>query len=209
MDGEENNQTSRKSLSLIESVRYGPKVNNDGLQSESVLENHNVSHDTSVFTTSVLSSEFQRDKKTQCDTFEDDEIRAIKNSVTVKPKSISIKSFESDDNSDSICISDGFDIEKQLALETKRSNPNSRTISKMKNIAFALVGCGLLIMAVVISINIYYRFNSIIGTEEVIISSFFSTITPKITTNLHFQGIHLYVYKQYLFITKVQVRPRE
>ena len=195
MDGEENNQTSRKSLSLIESESNGPKVYSDDLQSVAVLESHNSSHDISVFTTSVLSSEFKRDKKTQCDTFEDDEIPAFNNSVTVKPKSISIKSFESDDNSDSICTSDGFDVDKQLALETKRSNPNSRTISKMKNIAFALVGCGLLIMAVVISINVHFRFNSVTGTKEVMITSFSSTIKPKMSTHRHFQGNHLYAYK--------------
>ena len=195
MDVEENSQTSRKSLCLVDSISNDMNEYKDGVQNVAVLEDCNFAKDTSSFTTPVLSSEFQRNKKTQYDTFEDDESPAIKSNVKVRPKLKSLKSFESDHTVDTNFTSDEFNVEKQLALETKRSNSNSRTISKMKNIAFILVGCALVILAVVISINIYFRFKSVNETEDVMTISFSSTIQPKTTSHLHSQGNYLYAYK--------------
>ena len=188
MDVEENSLTSGKSLILVDSINKGLKENSHNVQNVAVLEDYNFSEDTSSFTTSVLSSEFQRDKKNQCDTFKDDEPPTFKSNVKVRPTLNSFKSFESDDTVDTNFTSEVFNVEKQLALETNRTNSNSRTISKMKNIAFVLVGCALFILAVVISINIYFRFKSVNETEDGMTITFSSTIQPKITTHLHFQG---------------------
>ena len=195
MDVEENSQTSRKSLSLVNSISNDVKEYSDSQQNVAVLEDYNFTKDTSSFTTSVLFSQFQRDKKTQCDTSEVDEPPAIKSNIKLRPKLNSLKSFESDDTVDTNSTSGGFNVEKQLALETKRSNPNSRTISKMKNIAFVLAGCALVILAVVISINIYLKFKSVDEIKDVMIISFSSTIKPKITSHLHIQGNYPYAYK--------------
>ena len=181
MDVEENCQTSRKSLSVVNSISNGMKEHKDEMLNVAVLVDYNFSKDTSSFTTPVLSSEFQRDKKAQCDTLQDDESPVIKSNVKVRPKLNSLKSFESGDTVDTNFESDEFNVEKQLALETKRSNPNSHTISKMKNIAFILVGCAFVILAAVISINIYFRFKSVNETGDAMTISFSSTIQPKTT----------------------------
>ena len=180
---EERNNKLRSSVSFIDSISTGLRTfTRKRHHSIPALEHENIPRNVSAFPNSVISTELTEQNNADYDIIVDD---APKTTRKKKTKLQTVMSFDLDDTQvDSSFSTEAIDIEERGTLQTSESYQKSYTLSTLRNVAFVLVGCALVVVAVVIAMNIYYRFET--KEVEVLTTEVSLTTTTSYYTSTQF-----------------------
>ena len=177
------NNNLRSSVSFIDSISTGLRTfTRKRHHSIPALEHENIPRNVSAFPNSVISTELTEQNNADYDIIVDD---APKTTKKKKTKLQTVMSFDLDDTQvDSSFSTEAIDIEERGTLQTSESYQKSYTLSTLRNVAFVLVGCALVVVAVVIAMNIYYRFET--KEVEVLTTEVSLTTTTSYYTSTQF-----------------------
>ena len=180
---EERNNKLRSSVSFIDSISTGLRTfTRKRHHSIPALEHENIPRNVSAFPNSVISTELTEQNNADYDIIVDD---APKTTKKKKTKLQTVMSFDLDDTQvDSSFSTEAYDMEERGTLQTSESYQKSYTLSTLRNVAFVLVGCALVVVAVVIAMNIYYRFET--KEVEVLTTEVSLTTTTSYYTSTQF-----------------------